>query len=70
MNYSKWVESKVLFGREATISLAVLEKLYPEDFPAIDAINIWAVQLSRELECRFVIYLKSDVITFYPRSKL
>ncbi len=70
VNFTTWVTGKVLCGKEAEISLALLERQYPEDFPAkMSAIKDWADQLCKQLGCTATIHVPSDIITFYPRSK-
>ena len=66
LNYSNWVTAKVLCGKEATISLMLLEELYPPGIPAIAAIKHWADALCKQLGCKATIHYGSDVITFYP----
>jgi len=70
MNFENWVGAKVLRGEEATISLALLERSYPPEVPALRAIQDWANQLCKRLGCAATIHVASDVVTFYPRSKL
>ncbi len=70
MNIEAWVVGEVANGREATISLALLERSYPPEVPALRAIQDWANQLCKRLGCTATIHAASDVVTFYPRSKL
>ncbi len=42
MNYEAWIASQVLCGKDATISLALLEQAYPPEVPALRAIQDWA----------------------------
>jgi hypothetical protein len=66
MNYEAWIASQVLCGREATISLALLEQAYPDEVPALRAIYRWAEQIRRKIRCTAIIHFASDVVTFYP----
>lgn len=70
MNFENWVGAKVRRGEEATISLALLERSYPPEVPELRAIQDWANQLCKRLGCTATIHVASDVVTFYPRSKL
>lgn len=70
MNLENWVSAKVLRGEEATISLALLERSYPPEVPELRATQYWADQLCKRLGCTATIHAASDVVTFYPRSKL
>ena len=69
MNYESWISSKVNSGQEATISLALLEKLFnlPPGIPELLHIEFWAKGVCVRLGCTSKIHLPSDVITFYPR---
>lgn len=70
MNIQSWVAARVLYGKEATVSLALLENQYPDHFPAkMLAIKDWVDQLCKRLGCTATIHVASDVVTFYPRSK-
>ncbi len=66
MNYEAWIASQVLHGKDATISLALLEQAYPPEVPALKAIQHWAEQICRNLGCTTTIHATSDVVTFYP----
>ena len=66
MNYEAWIASQVLHGKDATISLALLEQAYPPEVPALRAIYRWAEQICRKIECTAIIHFSSDVVTFYP----
>lgn len=66
MNYEAWIASQVLHGRDATISLALLEQAYPNEVPALRAIQHWTEQICRNLGCTATIHAASDVVTFYP----
>lgn len=66
MNYEAWIASQVLYGRDATISLALLEKAYPPEVPTLRAIQDWATQMCRKIGCTATIHAASDVVTFYP----
>lgn len=66
MNYEAWIASQVLYGRDATISLALLEKAYPDEVPALRAIQHWAKQICRKIGCTATIHAASGVVTFYP----
>ncbi len=66
MNYEAWIASQVTNGRDATISLALLEQAYPDEVPALKAIQHWADQICRKIGCTATIHPASDVVTFYP----
>ena len=66
MNYEAWIASEVTNGRDATISLALLEQAYPDEVPALKAIRHWADQICRKIGCTATIHPASDVVTFYP----
>ena len=66
MNYENYILSKVLRGREITISLAFLEKEIPSEIPSLKVIEDWAKKICREYGIRAIIYAASDVITFFP----
>jgi len=66
MNYEAWIASQVTNGRDATISLALLEQAYPPEVPALRAIQHWSEQICRNLGCSATIHAPSDVVTFYP----
>jgi hypothetical protein len=66
MNYEAWIASQVTNGRDATISLSLLERAYSPEVPALKAIQHWAEQLCRKIGCTATIYAASDVVTFYP----
>jgi hypothetical protein len=64
MNFESWIASKVLNGKEATISLALLEaKMYE---PAIKG---WIDATAKKFDCKSTIHWKSNVVTFYPRGQ-
>ena len=66
MNYEAWIASEVTNSRDATISLALLEQAYPDEVPALKAIQHWADQICRKIGCTATIHPASDVVTFYP----
>ena len=66
MNYEAWIASEVTNGRDATISLALLEQAYPDEVPALKSIQHWADQICRKIGCTATIHPASDVVTFYP----
>jgi hypothetical protein len=70
MNIEAWVAGEVTNGREASIRLAMLESRYPPEIPALRAIADWADGICKRIGCTSTIHLPSDVITFYPVSKL
>ena len=70
MNIEAWVVGEVTNGREATISLALLEKSYPPEIPALRAVASWVEGVCRRIGCVATIHLATDVVTFYPRSKV
>ena len=70
MNISAWVAGKVQSGEEATVSLALLEGGLPDEIPSLRFVESWAKQLASELGCKAIIHFASDVVTFYPVSKL
>lgn len=69
MNYTAFIASKVRRGREATISLALLERNIHPEVPALRAIEYWAKDICRELNCTASIHIASDVVTFYPARR-
>ena len=66
MNFEAWIASQVTNGRDATISLALLEKAYPDEVPALRAIQHWTEQICRKIGCTAIIHFASDVVTVYP----
>lgn len=70
MSIEAWVVGEVINGREATVSLALLESRYPPEVPALRAIADWADGICKRIGCTSTIHVPSDVITFYPVSKL
>ena len=66
MNYEAWIASQVTNSRDATISIALLEQAYPNEVPALRAIQHWTEQICRNLGCTATIHAASDVVTFYP----
>lgn len=72
MNIAAWISNEVSNGREASISLALLENLFqaPVEISKSDLISYWARNISIQLDCKVTIHLASDIITFYPRTKL
>jgi len=65
MNYEAWIAEKVNSGKEATISLGLLEKLMYEP-----SIKHWIERTAKKLGCKATIYWKDDVVTFYPVSAI
>ena len=65
MNYEAWIAEKVNSGKEATISLCLLEKLIYEP-----AIKHWIESTAKKLGCKVTIHLPSGVVTFYPVSAI
>jgi len=65
MNYEAWIAEKVNSGKEASISLCLLEKLIYEP-----AIMHWIERTAKKLGCKATIHWKSDVVTFYPVSAI
>ena len=65
MNYEAWIAEKVNSGKEATISLCLLEKLMYEP-----SIKHWIESTAKKLGCKATIHWKSDVVTFYPVSAI
>ena len=63
MNYEAWIAEKVNSGKEANISLCLLEKLMYKF-----AIKHWIESTAKKLGCKATIHWKSDVVTFYPVS--
>jgi hypothetical protein len=70
MNIELWVACKVGCSEEATVSLALLETGLPDEIPSLRFVENWAKQLASKLGCRATIHFASDVVTFYPVSKL
>ena len=70
MNIEAWVTSKVQRNEEATVSLALLEKGLPDEIPSLRFVEHWAKQLAAKLGCKATIHIASDVVTFYPVSKI
>tara|TARA_R110000868_G_scaffold273330_1_gene532557 strand:+ start:149 stop:361 length:213 start_codon:yes stop_codon:yes gene_type:complete len=69
MNIDNWVAGKVQNGKEATVSLALLETGLPDEIPSLRFVESWAKQLADKLGCKATIHFASDVVTFYPVSK-
>lgn len=65
MNIEGWILSKINKGEEATISLAMLEKLMGGPFIG-SRIKYWSKGFAEKHGCKFTIHWPSDVITFYP----
>jgi hypothetical protein len=70
MYINNWIESQVTNGKEATISLALLEKYISKEVPSLKAIEKWANLICKKTGCKASIFYKSDVVTFYPITKL
>ena len=70
MNIEAWVAGKVQHGEEATVSLALLEKGLPDEIPSLRFVEHWTKQLAAKLGCKATIHIASDVVTFYPVSKI
>lgn len=70
MTIDLWVASKVGCGEEATVSLALLERGLPDEIPSLRFVENWAKQLASKLGCKATIHPASDVVTFYPVSKI
>ena len=70
MNIEAWVAGKVQHGEEATVSLALLEKGLPNMVRDLIFIEHWTKQLAAKLGCKATIHIASDVVTFYPVSKI
>ena len=66
MNLIGFIKSKVMYGKEIDISLALLEK----NGATLRDIEYWAKGICREIGCTATIHEPSDVITFYPVSRL
>ena len=66
MNYESFIAGHVMHGREATISLALLERGISKEVPALRALESWADGVCKRLGCTATIHVKSDVVTFYP----
>lgn len=69
MNYMAFIASKVQHGKEATISLALLERSMSSEVPALRAIEYWSKGICRELNCTASIHPMSNVVTFYPARR-
>lgn len=69
MNYTDFIASKVNYGKEATISLALLERGISPEIPSLRAIEYWAKDICRELNCTASIHPMSNVVTFYPARR-
>ena len=63
-NYETWIASKVLNGKEAEISLAVLESTMYEP-----EIKHWIFRIAKKLGCKATVHWESDLVTFYPVSQ-
>jgi hypothetical protein len=70
MNIDAWVAGTVQSGEEATVSLALLETGLPDEIPSLRFVEHWAKQLAAKLGCKATIHFASDVVTFYPVSKI
>jgi hypothetical protein len=65
MNIEAWILNKITRGEEATVSLALLEKLM--DGPFLGArIQDWAKGFALNNGCKCTFHWPSDVVTFYP----
>lgn len=69
MSIESWIGTQVFGGKDATISVALLEKSIPSGLPSMSAIKDWASAVCRKFGCEYSIHFASDVITFYPISK-
>lgn len=65
MSIEKWILTQINKGEEATISLAMLEKLMDGPFMG-SRIKDWATGFAKKHGCKCTIHFPSDVITFYP----
>jgi len=63
MNIEAWIQNQVNSGKEAEISLALLERQMHEP-----AIKNWIRSTAKKLGCTAVVHWASNVVTFYPRS--
>jgi hypothetical protein len=63
VNIEAWIQNQVNSGKEAEISLALLERQMYEP-----AIKNWIKSTAKKLDCTAVVHWASDVVTFYPRS--
>ena len=64
MNIEAWIQNQVAAGKEAEISLTLLERLMYEP-----AIKHWIDSTAKKLGCKATIHWASNVVTFYPRAK-
>jgi hypothetical protein len=64
-NIESTIAQKVNNGLEASVSLALLEKLMYEP-----TIKHWIENTAKKLGCKATIHWASDVVTFYPVSAL
>ena len=62
MNIEAWIQNQVTSGKEAEISLTLLERLMYEP-----AIKHWIDSTAKKFGCKATIHWKSNVVTFYPR---
>lgn len=65
MNIEAWIQNQVTSGKEAEISLTLLERLMYEP-----AIKHWIDSIAKKFGCKATIHWKSNVVTFYPRVTL
>lgn len=65
MNIEGWILTQITSGEEATVSLAMLEKLMDGPF-MLSRIKDWAKCFAEKHGCKCTIHFPSDVITFYP----
>lgn len=68
MNIEAWISSNVCNGKDATISMALLEHLFGEPF-AEKRISLWADDFAKKLGVKATIHIASNVVTFYPKEK-
>ena len=65
MSIEAWIQNQVTSGKEAEISLALLERQMYEP-----EIKDWIKRTAKKLGCAAVVHWASDVVTFYPRSAI
>ena len=65
MTIEAWIQNQVNSGKEAEISLTLLERqMYEQE------IKSWIKSTAKKLNCTAIVHWASNVVTFYPRTML
>ena len=69
MNIENWIRLQVNSGQQAEISLALLERQFGDFFFGA-RLTQYVNKIANELGVKATIHVKSDCVTFYPRTVL